>query len=93
LNAGYQTAFRIIDENLKTCFPAGYVQSVLYPDQQRANITVADNQLSNVVWFLADIKGNGNDSSTVDFYSVYAKQKGRISKFKEWVNEGKSGCS
>lgn len=92
VNANYQAAFRIIDENLQKCFPVGYVNSTIYPDQQRANITVASN-LSNTVWFSADIKGDGSNAATGDFYTVYAKQREQISKFKEWVNEGKSGCS
>ncbi|SEO64757.1 hypothetical protein SAMN05216316_0704 [Nitrosovibrio sp. Nv6] len=89
LNAGYETAFRIVDENLKKCMALDGVSSVIYPDQKRANINIGDG----VIAISMDIKENGSDSSIADFYSAFPLMRRYTGIFKGWVNEGKTGCS
>lgn len=90
LNANYQAAYRIIDENLKMCQGIDAVHSTIYPDQNRANINFG---MHNVVAFSLDLSDDGKAGTDAVFYTAFKAQKEYVDIFSAWVNDGKRGCN
>ncbi len=89
LSANYQAAYRIISEGMRGCEPPETISSVIYPDQNLANITFSAH---GVTAWTVDLEDDNAGSTNAILYSTFRAQKQKIRVFEAWVNEGLVGC-
>lgn len=90
LDADYQKAYRIIDNALKECMPPSQINSVLYPDQNKATIT---KEAENIVGMSLDLEQDSAGGTKGTYYSYFKTHNAKTTGLlKAWVDGGKKGC-